>query len=99
MFAGGTPLSLSGATGADNNTDSEAGAVAYVNNPLAAIPALNLFPKPGALKKVPADLTGMDAFPEWNLDFNGSAYDATFRGGYSGEGANPGWKPALSPKP
>lgn len=99
VFGGGTPLSLSGATGADNNTDSEAGAVAYVNNPLAAIPALNLFPKPGALKKVPADLTGMDAFPEWNLDFNGSAYDATFRGGYSGEGANPGWKPALSPKP
>lgn len=99
VFAGGTPLSLSGATGADNITDIEAAAAGYVNNPLAAIPALDLFPKLGALKKAPADLTGLDAFPDWNLDFNGSTYDAAYRGGYSGEGANPGWQPALSRKP
>ncbi len=98
VFAAGTPLSLVGATGAENVTDAQAAAANYLNNPLTPIPSLDMFPKPGMLKKTAADLAGLDMFPAWNLDFNGTPYDAAFRGGYSGEGANPGWQPALSQK-
>jgi hypothetical protein len=99
VFAGGAPLSLAGAIGTDNVTDTEANAASYLTNPLAALPSLDLFPKPGMLKKTAADLSGVDVFPDWNRDFNGITYDAVFRGAYSGEGTNPGWQPALSRKP
>jgi hypothetical protein len=98
VFAGGAPLSLNGGTAVDNVTDTQVAAANYLNNPLVAIPALDLFPKLAMLQKTAADVSGLNVFPDWNRDFNGGTYDASFRGAYSGEGANPGWKLALSQK-
>jgi len=102
VFAPTTPISVSGsgASATQNVTDSQANAAAYLVNPLAAVGSLSLYPKAGsALKASTADLSGLDAFTDWNRDFNGTARDATYRGAYSGEGANPGWLLALDFKP
>jgi hypothetical protein len=45
-----------------------------------------------------ARLAAASDLPDWDRDFNGTAYDNVFRGAYSGEGVNPGWTPALSQK-
>jgi hypothetical protein len=101
VFAAGTALSISGsaASQSDNVTDSQAAAASYLNAPASAIPTLDLYPKVGALKKTGVPLTGLTAFPDWDRDFNGGTYDSTFRGGYAGEGSNPGWALALTQKP
>jgi hypothetical protein len=101
VFAGGTAVSVTSAGGsaADNVSDVRASAAGYLNNPLAAIPALSVFPKAGMLKGGAVDASDVSAFPDWNRDFNGAAYDGTFRGAYSGEGVNPGWALALDYKP
>jgi hypothetical protein len=59
---------------------------------------MDLFPKAGSAVKQPASplvTTGLDAFADWNRDFNGNLRDLAFRGAYSGEGTNPGWRLAL----
>lgn len=102
VFATGTPITVSGsgATATQNVTDNRINAVNYLANPLAALGTLDLFPKVGsALKQGAADLSGLDAYPDWNKDFNGNTHDASFRGAYSGEGSNPGWVLALALKP
>lgn len=100
VFAGGTAVRVTGAgaSAADNVVDSLAAAPGYLNDPLAAMPALDMFPKTGAMRRAAIDLSALSAWPDWNRDFNGRAYDSAFRGAYSGEGANPGWAPALSQK-
>jgi len=98
VFAG-SPLSLSEATATDNVTDTRASSVQYLNNPLAAIGSLDLFPKAGKLKAAAIDLSPFNGLPDWNKDFNLLARDSSFRGGYSGEGSNPGWSLALTLKP
>ena len=101
VFAGGAAIVLNGAgaNAEDNIADSRANAPAYLNNPLAAIGALDLFPRPGKLALPPASLTGLQSYPDWDRDFNGNPHDAAFRGAYSGAGTNPGWTLALGPKP
>jgi hypothetical protein len=101
VFAGGTAVSVtsSGGSAADNTIDVRASAPGYLANPLAGLPGLNLYPKAGMLKAAAADLSGVAAHPDWNRDFNGAAFDPTFRGAYSGEGSNPGWVLALGQKP
>lgn len=100
VFASGTPISLGGgATGAGNITDLRANAPGYLNNPLAAIGSLDLYPRTGMLRAAAVDLTGLDAYPDWNRDFNGTVRDPAYRGAYSGEGTNPGWTLALARKP
>ena len=101
VFAGGAAVSITSTGGsmADNETDLRASAPAFLANPLATVPSLNLFPKAGMLKKAAVDMSGVTGFADWNRDFNGAAYDSTFRGAYSGEGTNPGWTLAIAPKP
>jgi hypothetical protein len=103
VFTPGTGISVSGSAAAatQNVTDSRSNAVAYLVNPLAAPGSLSLFPKAGsALRQTPAfDSGGLDAFPDWNRDFNGNTRDLSYRGAYSGEGSNPGWALALDFKP
>ncbi len=106
VFSPATPaisVTGSGATAVQNTTDSQANAVMYVANPAGAVgSSLNLYPKNNsALKATPVDLNGLDGFPDWNRDFNGTARaDATYRGAYyGGEGVNPGWLLALDFKP
>ena len=101
VFTAGVPIAVSGAgaTQADNVVDARAAASGYLNNPLAGVPGLDLYPKPGALKKSVADLGDLSSYADGKRDFNGLAYDPAFRGAYSGEGSNPGWRLQLGVKP
>ncbi len=93
---------LSGGTQTDNTAAAYAAAASYLANPGGAISGatdrLDLFPLPGALSGA-VDLTGLTAYEDSGLDFNGSPRPGTFRGAYAGEGANPGWLLALARKP
>jgi hypothetical protein len=101
VFAGGAALSVTSTnpTTADNVADGQAASPNYLNLPLGSLPGLDLYPKVGMLRRAAADLSGLEIHPDWDRDFNGLAYDASFRGGYSGEGTNPGWALSLDPKP
>lgn len=96
-----TPVSVAGtgASQASNIVDTRANAALYLNDPLAALATLDLYPRAGKLTGTAVDLTGLDAYTDGLRDFNGSVRDAAFRGAYSGEGSNPGWRPALARKP
>jgi hypothetical protein len=95
-----TPLSLAaGVQQFDNVTDSFANAGSYLVNPSAALGQLDLFPLAGALKGAATDTSSVQAVAQWDRDFNGAARDPTFRGAYSGEGANLGWLPVRDHKP
>ena len=51
------------------------------------------------MKKTALDMSSVAAFPDSSRDFNGVVCDTSFRGGYSGEGTNPGWTLAIAQKP
>jgi hypothetical protein len=96
-----SPIGISGsdASQSNNAAGSVANAGNYLVNPSAALGALDLFPKVGQLQGAafgPSDLSGSS---DYDRDFNSAARSWTRRGAYSGEGANPGWKPALDFKP
>ncbi|HEX6738739.1 MAG TPA: right-handed parallel beta-helix repeat-containing protein, partial [Vicinamibacteria bacterium] len=95
-----TPFSLAaGVAAADNVSDARASAATYLGNPDAPLGAgLSFFPRAGQLSGAPADLSGLSAFLDWDRDFNYLPFAAAFRGAYSGQGANPGWTPALERK-
>jgi hypothetical protein len=101
VFAGGTAVSVTSAGGsaADNVTDLRAKAPDYLVDPLAALPALDVFPRAGTLRQSAVDMSGVSGIPGWDRDFNGVVFDSRFRGAYSGEGTNPGWALALAQKP
>lgn len=83
---------LNGGTQTDNLTDDLNQADAYLNNPFGdpLAMSLDLYPLNG-LNGSPLDLTAMTSYEDWNKDFNGTSRPGTFRGGYAGEGNNPGW--------
>ncbi|HET9976493.1 MAG TPA: hypothetical protein VFQ20_03580 [Burkholderiaceae bacterium] len=101
--ASASAIATRGATASatDNATDFATNAPTYLNAPFASLGSLDLYPRTGsALKQaVAADTRGLASLPDWNRDFNGNLHDSTFRGAYRGEGANPGWMPALDFKP
>lgn len=102
VFSPGSPISASGAgaSATQNTVDSQPNAALYLNSPLSALGALNLFPKAGtALEQAPLDTAGLEMFPDWNRDFNGDTRNPAYRGAYSGEGTNPGWLLGLDVKP
>ena len=90
---------ISGPNATENVTGSRADASAVLIAPLAAIGALNLFPKSGALVGSTIDLSAFSSFSEYDRDFNGRARLGRSRGAYEGDGANPGWTLALTIKP
>lgn len=94
---------LAGGTQLGNVTDAYAAASDYLVNPTGVLTGmtdrLDLYPLPGTLGGDPLDLSGLDAYADWNRDFNGLPRPGTFRGAYAGEGSNPGWLPALERKP
>lgn len=96
-------LPLTGGTQSDNVTDSHASASAYLANPDGVIAGasdrLDLYPLPGTLTGPPIDLSGLATYADWDRDFNSAPRPGTFRGAYAGDGANPGWLPALERKP
>jgi hypothetical protein len=100
VFAG-APISVSGAdaSASENVTGSYASAATYLNNPLGALGALDLFPKAGELAASALDTTGLGSYAEYDRDFNGTPRTWTIRGAYAAQGTNPGWKPTLDFKP
>lgn len=100
VFSNGTRIGLSG-TGAsqtDNVQDTQANATGFLNNPLGAIGALNLYPKTGMLQGT-VDTAGLNVYTDWDKDFNGTPRSTSYRGAYGGSGTNPGWTLALDFKP
>lgn len=91
-----TPLSLtSGVTAAQNITGNVAQAGTYFINTSLTLGQLDLYPLAGQL--VGSDLSGLLATiagdTDYDLDFNGSTKNFTYRGAYhGGAGANPGWQ-------
>jgi hypothetical protein len=100
VFSVGTPISVVGGASIQNVIDTRANAAEYLSNPLAAVGSLDLYPKVASgLKRGHIDLTGLHHYPDWNKDFNGRLRDPTYRGAYSGEGANSGWALGMAFKP
>jgi hypothetical protein len=89
-------------TQVDNVSDTYAAAAGYLVNPDGGLAGpsdrLDLFPLPGALQGS-VDTSGLEAYEDADVDFNGTPRSASFRGAYAGAGANPGWLPALDRKP
>ncbi|MBD0318697.1 MAG: pre-peptidase C-terminal domain-containing protein [Gemmatimonadetes bacterium] len=97
VFAG-TPIS--GGQQASNVTGTYSAASTYLNAPMAALGSgLDLYPKTGQLQGAAIDYSPFTGLTDRDVDFNGRARNAAYRGAYSGDGANPGWAPALAIKP
>lgn len=92
-------LPISTADQQGNVTEGYAQAAGYLNNPLEMLGRFDAFPKQGTLVGPTTSSTGLSAYSDWDRDFNGLVRDWTLRGAYSGQGANPGWKPELAPRP
>ena len=82
-----------------NITDTFPEARKYLNNPVAKLGKLDMYPKAGKLTGSTFNTTQMNEYSEWNFDFNGRIRSGIYRGAYAGSGANPGWRPALEAKP
>ena len=95
------PISVSGAdaSASDNVTGAQSAAATFLTNPTGALGVLDLFPKAGQLSGTPLGTTGLTSYTDYDRDFNGAARNWSMRGAYSGQGANPGWKPILDFKP
>jgi hypothetical protein len=88
-----------GGTQADNLTDTYAARATYLQAPSGPIGAgLSLFPRPGQVAGPPPDMTPFQSLRDFDRDFNAVLRGAQFRGGYAGEGTNPGWPLALAIK-
>jgi len=82
-----------------NLTGSRGAASSYLVAPFSAPGALDLYPLFDVMKGATVPSADINAFTDWNVDFNGTTHSGVFRGAYSGEGSNPGWLPQLSIKP
>ncbi|HEX9940786.1 MAG TPA: hypothetical protein VGG03_02120 [Thermoanaerobaculia bacterium] len=97
VFAGAP---ISGGQQRDNVTGSYSAARKQLNNPTAPLGSgLDLYPARGKLQGTALDLTPFSDLLEWDHDFNSSSRILTYRGAYSGDGVNPGWRLALAIKP
>jgi hypothetical protein len=88
-----TPIGGTPTTSRDNLTDSVANAATHVTAPSVTLGMMDFYPKSGQCQGAPVDHAPFAADLDFNRDFNGtSAVPFRFRGAYSGEGANPGWR-------
>ncbi|HEX5758202.1 MAG TPA: hypothetical protein VF121_03315 [Thermoanaerobaculia bacterium] len=90
---------LSGGQQSANVTGTYAAARTHLNAPYAPLGSLDLYPRSGKLFGAAYDTMGLSAFVEWDRDFNRLSRIWGYRGAYSGDGVNPGWRPALEIKP
>jgi hypothetical protein len=91
---------LTGGQQADNVTGAYAVASQYLNNPGGLLGStLDLYPKAGKLEGTAIDTSFAASLVDGSLDFNKLPRLATFRGAYSGDTVNPGWRPALQIMP
>jgi hypothetical protein len=96
---GGTPLSLPMGASSENLARPYEMAGSYLNAPFAPLGKLDLYPRPGKLKKIRIDTRLLRGHEAWDSDFNGHSRKGLFAGAYAGEGRNPGWQPGTDRKP
>ncbi len=83
----------------DNLVDAVQNAALYVKLPSLTLGTMDFYPLPGKAQGSPIDLTPFSSHFDYSRDFNRTPKgDANFRGAYSGEGTNPGWKLSDGPK-
>ncbi len=100
IFCTGTPISgFLSANSVDNITDNYTNASSYVNAPSTTLTSLDLYPLSGQLQGSLSNSSIFTGCTDYNIDFNGSTYDWTYRGAYSGTGTNPGWHLQLDTMP
>lgn len=100
VFSNGTPITgFKAVNTVDNITDTYANAGTYVNSPSTTLSLMDLYPVTGQLQGTLTSDTAFDSFTDYNIDFNGDIYDWTYRGAYSGSGANLGWQLQLDIRP
>jgi hypothetical protein len=90
-------ISGTGVLVSDNLTASVEAAPAYVRAPSFDPSEADFYPLSGRCQGAPIDLSTFQSDADYTLDFNGRAKTqvrgaVVFRGAYSGEGQNPGWK-------
>ena len=83
----------------ENVTDDYEKASEYVINASSELEFLDLYPQTGKLFAEAVDMSLFDKYTDFDLDFNGEKYNEAYRGAYSGDGENPGWKLALEIRP
>lgn len=82
---------FSGLNESNNLTDTVANAGNYVNSP-ATSGAMDFYPKAGQCTGAALNMSAYTGDTQYDLDFNGDSKGSfTYRGAYSGSGANPGW--------
>ncbi len=91
--------SISGSAVSNNLSGSYEAAAKVLVRPHAPPGDLDLFPKAGALRGRPLSASDINAFQDWDKDFNGNKRNRGIRGAYAGGGQNPGWLPNLERKP
>jgi hypothetical protein len=83
-----------------NVTGGVEGAKNYLNNPFAPLgQGMDMYPRVGPLRGAPLDPMPFSAFLDYDRDFNFEPRNFLFRGGYEGEGTNPGWVLQRARKP
>lgn len=88
-----TPSPITNFTDTLNNiTGSYSNFGYYVQSATASINTLDLYPKSGQLKGILTPKTSFQNSTDYNQDFNLDTYDWTYRGAYSGNAVNKGWK-------
>lgn len=99
-LAGTGAAPIVGGTQASNLSDTYASRATYLQSPSGPIGGgLNLFPRAGTVTGTPPDMTPFQTLRDFDRDFNATLRGTQFRGGYAGEGTNPGWPLALAIKP
>ncbi len=86
----------------DNIIDGYSNAGNYVVSANAVTPdiaTLDLYPKTGQLTGAIMANSLFSIHTDYGVDFNNDSYNWTYRGAYSGSGANTGWKLILGVKP
>jgi hypothetical protein len=82
-----------------NATQPVEDAFAYLANPLGPIGRMNLYPKPGKMKRCAFETRRISQFSNWDRDFSGRKRGAAFCGAYGSDDESPGWLPRLERKP
>ncbi|HEX5113479.1 MAG TPA: T9SS type A sorting domain-containing protein [Saprospiraceae bacterium] len=100
IFSNGTPvIGFKPANTVDNITDTYTNADHYVNDPSGSLSQLDLYPLSGQLQGTTTSDALFTRYTDYDIDFNADLYDGVFRGAYSGEDMNPGWKLQLDIRP
>lgn len=99
MVFGATPLSLPSGASPQNIAGPYKMAESYLNAPFDPLGKLDLYPRPGKLKKIPMEDHLLHGHDGWDRDFNGHYRKSFFAGAYAGEGRNPGWPLSTDRKP